>query len=53
MIGDSEIDFKLAKFNIRFIFVRNGYTNKSSLEKFREHHFSNYTKPIKILKKLN
>ena len=40
MIGDSEIDFKLAKkFNIRFIFVRNGYTNKSSLEKLSEHHF--------------
>ena len=54
MIGDSEIDFKLAKkFNIRFIFVRNGYTNKSSLEKLSEHHFSNYTKLIKILKKLN
>ena len=54
MVGDSEIDFKLAKnFNIRFIFVRNGYTNKSSLKKLSDYHFSNYTKFIKILKRLN
>ena len=50
-IGDTEIDSNLAnRFNIRFILVRNGYTNLKSHQIKSDFVISNYSNISRIMK---